>query len=136
MAKTCLVYLYGASLLLTLSTSLAAPSSNPSLYDNFLRCLTQQTKSSTPLSNIVFPQNNPAFPTVLENYIRNSRFNNSQTPKPLLIVTPLQESHVQGAIPRGAFFCYRDIDTGVNTFAYPGSFQLTEYSILNRFPAR
>ncbi|KOM53135.1 hypothetical protein LR48_Vigan09g179400 [Vigna angularis] len=98
MAKTCLVYLYGASLLLTLSTSLAAPSSNPSLYDNFLRCLTQQTKSSTPLSNIVFPQNNPAFPTVLENYIRNSRFNNSQTPKPLLIVTPLQESHVQGAV--------------------------------------
>ncbi|XP_014518230.1 berberine bridge enzyme-like 21 [Vigna radiata var. radiata] len=98
MAKTSLVYLYGASLLLTLSTSLAAPSSNPSLYDNFLRCLTQQTKSSTPLSNIVFPQNNPAFPTVLENYIRNARFNNSQTPKPLLIVTPLQESHVQGAV--------------------------------------
>ncbi|WVY94113.1 hypothetical protein V8G54_033201 [Vigna mungo] len=98
MAKTCLVYLYCASLLLTLSTSLAAPSSNPSLYDNFLRCLTQQTKSSTPLSNIVFPQNNPAFPTVLENYIRNARFNNSQTPKPLLIVTPLQESHVQGAV--------------------------------------
>ncbi|QCD77396.1 CO dehydrogenase flavoprotein-like [Vigna unguiculata] len=98
MAKTCLVYLSAAFLLLTLSTSLAAPSSNPSLYDNFLRCLTQQTKSSTSLSNIVFAQNNPAFPTVLQNYIRNARFNNSQTLKPLLIVTPLQESHVQGAV--------------------------------------
>ena len=98
MGKTCLVCLCAFSLLLTLSTSLAAPSAKSSVYDNFLPCLTQQTKSSTPLSNIVFAPNNPAFPTVLENYIRNARFNNSQTRKPLLIVTPLQESHVQGAV--------------------------------------
>ena len=98
MGKTCLVCVCAVFFLLTLSTSLAAPSSTSSLYDSFLRCLTQQTKSSTPLSNIVFAQINPSFPTVLQNYIRNARFNTSQTQKPLLIVTPLQESHVQGAV--------------------------------------
>ena len=35
---------------------------------------------------------------MLENYIRNARFNTSSTPKPLLIVTPLVESHVQAAV--------------------------------------
>ncbi|CAJ1962444.1 unnamed protein product [Sphenostylis stenocarpa] len=98
MAKHGLVYLSVVFLLLTVSTSLAAPPSNPSLYDTFLRCLTQHTNSSTQLSNIVFTQTNPSFPTVLQNYIRNARFKNSQTRKPLLIVTPLQESHVQGAV--------------------------------------
>ncbi|XP_019418689.1 PREDICTED: berberine bridge enzyme-like 21 [Lupinus angustifolius] len=55
-------------------------------------------KSSTQLNNIVFSQTNPSFSTVLQNYIRNARFNTTSTSKPLIIVTPLQESHVQGTV--------------------------------------
>ncbi|XP_020230813.1 berberine bridge enzyme-like 21 [Cajanus cajan] len=100
MAKPCFAYLSAAFLLLTVSTSLSAPSGPPasSLYTTFLRCLGQHTNSSTQLSNIVFDQTNPSFPSVLQNYIRNARFNTSSTRKPLLIVTPLTESHVQGAV--------------------------------------
>ncbi|MED6193623.1 hypothetical protein PIB30_021275 [Stylosanthes scabra] len=94
-------------LLLTLSLSaysfaFAAPSPSPSsssLYATFLQCLTQQTNSSsTQLSTIVFDRTNASFSTVLQNYIRNARLNTSSTPKPLIIVTPLQESHVQATV--------------------------------------
>ncbi|CAJ1963016.1 unnamed protein product [Sphenostylis stenocarpa] len=99
MAKPCLPCFSAAFLLLTVITlSSAQTPDSSSLYNNFLQCLTQHTNSSTQLSNIVFAQTNPSFPTVLQNYIRNARFNTSQTRKPLLIVTPLQESHVQGAV--------------------------------------
>ncbi|XP_020230812.1 berberine bridge enzyme-like 21 [Cajanus cajan] len=101
-AKPCLAYLSAVFLLLSVSTSLSAPAPAPapasSLYDTFLQCLTQHTNSSTQLSNILFDQTNPSFPSVLQNYIRNARFNTSSTRKPLLIVTPLTESHVQGAV--------------------------------------
>ncbi|ESW19444.1 hypothetical protein PHAVU_006G125700 [Phaseolus vulgaris] len=98
MAKLCLAYFSTTFLLLILFTLSSAQTPDSSIYDTFLQCLTQHTNSSTQLSNIVFAQTNPSFPTVLQNYIRNARFNTSQTPKPLLIVTPLQESHVQGAV--------------------------------------
>ncbi|KAJ1411174.1 FAD-binding, type 2 [Sesbania bispinosa] len=82
-------------LLLSVSASLAAPAS---VYDTFLQCLTQHTNPSSQVSKLVFSRTNPSFPTVLQNYIRNARFNTTSTPKPSLIVTPQQESHVQGTI--------------------------------------
>ncbi|KAJ1414377.1 FAD-binding, type 2 [Sesbania bispinosa] len=85
-------------LFLSLSASLAAPASDSSVYDTFLQCLTQHTNSSSQLSKLVFSRTNPSFPTVLQNYIRNARFNTTSTPKPSIIVTPQQESHVQGTV--------------------------------------
>ncbi|KAK7331307.1 hypothetical protein VNO77_25529 [Canavalia gladiata] len=101
MAKpTCLAILCAAFVLMGVSTSLAArlPSPNSSLYNTFLQCLKQHTNSSTPISNILFAPTTPSFSSVLQNYIRNARFNTSSTRKPLIIVTPQQESHVQGAV--------------------------------------
>ncbi|KAL2341575.1 hypothetical protein Fmac_009515 [Flemingia macrophylla] len=106
MTKPCLAcYLYAVFVLLTVSTSLSAPSPASSLYDTFLQCLTQNTNSITQLSSILFAPTSPTFPTLLENYIRNARFNTSSTRKPLLIVTPLTESHVQGAV-----ICAKSVD--------------------------
>jgi len=76
---------------------LAARTKSDSLYNTFLHCLTQNTTDSS-ISNIVFSQTNPSFSTVLRNYIRNARFNRTSTPKPLLIVTPKQPSHVQSTV--------------------------------------
>ncbi|KAK7246177.1 hypothetical protein RIF29_41037 [Crotalaria pallida] len=102
MAKpTCMSYLSVTTifLLLTVSASFAAPPTSKSVYNSFLQCLTKQTKSSsTNISNIVFSQTNPSFSTVLQNYIRNARFNKTSTPKPLIIITPFEESHVQGTV--------------------------------------
>ncbi|CAL0309199.1 unnamed protein product [Lupinus luteus] len=76
------------------------PQTPESVYDVFIQCLTQHTTNSSPtqLKNIVFAQTNVSFTSVLQNYIRNARFNTTSTTKPLIIVTPLQESQVQGAV--------------------------------------
>ncbi|KAG4949004.1 hypothetical protein AAZX31_15G127100 [Glycine max] len=97
--KPRLAYLSSTFLLLlvvTVFTSVSAQApESPSLYNTFLQCLTKYTNNP---SNIVFANTNPKFPTILQNYIRNARFNTSSTRKPLLIVTPQQESHVQGTV--------------------------------------
>ncbi|KAK7363245.1 hypothetical protein VNO77_05379 [Canavalia gladiata] len=84
-------------LLLNISASVAAPTAE-SVYSPFFKCLSNYTKFSDQVSNIVFAQNNVSFSAVLQAYIRNARFNTTSTPKPLLVVTPLQEPHVQGAV--------------------------------------
>ncbi|KAB1222877.1 Reticuline oxidase-like protein [Morella rubra] len=75
-----------------------------SVYETFLQCLSNQTKQPDQVSGIVYAQNNASYPSVLRAYIRNSRFNTSSTPKPSIIVTPTQESHVQAAV-----ICSKDI---------------------------
>ena len=81
-----------------LNLSLTWAASNP-VYETFLQCLTNHTTNKTDnISNIVYAQTNPSYTSVLRAYIRNARFNVSSAPKPLIIITPLQESHVQATI--------------------------------------
>ncbi|XP_061339385.1 berberine bridge enzyme-like 21 [Gastrolobium bilobum] len=80
--------------LLHVSALLASPTPE-SVYGPFLKCLTNYTKLS---DQILFAQTNPSFSSLLQAYIRNARFNTTTTPKPLIIVTPLEHSHVQGAV--------------------------------------
>ncbi|KAL2343714.1 hypothetical protein Fmac_004999 [Flemingia macrophylla] len=82
-------------LLFNVSASVAAPTAE-SVYTPFLQCLRNYT--SEQVSNIVFAQTNSSFSSVLQAYIRNARFNTTSTPKPLLVVTPTREPHVQGAV--------------------------------------
>ncbi|GLT35664.1 hypothetical protein SLA2020_100970 [Shorea laevis] len=69
-----------------------------SVYESFLQCFTNQSSTSNQLSNVLFPQSDPSYPSVLRAYIRNARFNSSSTPKPVIIVVPLLESHVSAAV--------------------------------------
>ncbi|XP_031273908.1 berberine bridge enzyme-like 21 [Pistacia vera] len=80
-----------------LNLSLAWGASD-SVYETFLQCLNNQKNSTDELSKIVYAQTNPSYTSVLQAYIRNARFNDSETSKPLIIITPLQESHVQAAV--------------------------------------
>ncbi|XP_010051873.2 berberine bridge enzyme-like 21 [Eucalyptus grandis] len=86
---------------LHLSPSWAASNS---VYDTFLQCLTHRSQPSHQISDIVYSQANSSFASVLVSYIRNRRFNSSSTPKPLVIVTPTRESHVQAAV-----LCSKDL---------------------------
>ncbi|XP_056175520.1 berberine bridge enzyme-like 19 [Syzygium oleosum] len=89
------------ALLLFILASLHLPPSwaaSDSAYDTFLRCLTNRTQPSDHVSDIVYSQANSSFASVLVSYIRNRRFNSSSARKPLVIVTPTREPHVQAAV--------------------------------------
>ncbi|XP_012569767.1 berberine bridge enzyme-like 21 [Cicer arietinum] len=85
--------------LLTLSASLTfsrpTKQTNSYLLTNFLNCFTQHTTNS---SDIVYFQTNPSFSTVLNDYIRNARFNKTTIQKPLIIITAKTPSHVQSTV--------------------------------------
>jgi len=82
-------------LLLQISASSAA---SVSVHDTFLQCLSKQSNQPAQVSKLVYAQGNPSYSSVLRAYIRNARFNTSSTPKPVIIVTPTDETHVQAAV--------------------------------------
>ncbi|GMP71993.1 hypothetical protein CsSME_00030199 [Camellia sinensis var. sinensis] len=84
-------------LLLLLVSSLSLASSN-SLQVTFVQCLSNHSIPQNQITAILYTPNNPSFPTILQSYIRNRRFNTSTTPKPLLIITALLDTHVQAAV--------------------------------------
>ncbi|GMJ03086.1 oligogalacturonide oxidase 2 [Hibiscus trionum] len=63
----------------------------------FNLCLNKYIPSNV-ASAIVFSNSNPSYTSVLRAYMRNSRFNTKSTPKPAVIITPLEESHVSAAV--------------------------------------
>ncbi|CAF2130524.1 unnamed protein product [Brassica napus] len=80
-------------------SSLAAPPSSSSVYESFVQCFSDKTKSpQAQIAENVFSQTNPSYSSVLRAYIRNARFNTSSTPKPTIIVTPRSYSHVSAAV--------------------------------------
>ncbi|XP_059439124.1 berberine bridge enzyme-like 21 [Corylus avellana] len=82
-------------LLLQISASSAA---SVSVHDTFLQCLSKLSNQPAQVSKLVYAQGNPSYSSVLRAYIRNARFNTSSTPKPVIIVTPTDETHVQAAV--------------------------------------
>ncbi|MED6118840.1 hypothetical protein PIB30_006335 [Stylosanthes scabra] len=65
-------------------------------HENFLQCLYHN--NSTGISKLVYAKTNSSYPSILQSSIQNLRFSYHNTPKPLIIVTPLQPSHVQATI--------------------------------------
>ncbi|EEF39183.1 berberine bridge enzyme-like 8 [Ricinus communis] len=66
--------------------------------ETFHQSLLNFSHPSHPISNAIYTPQHPSYPSILQAYIRNLRFNTSKTPKPLLILTALHESHVQAAV--------------------------------------
>ncbi|XP_042041203.1 berberine bridge enzyme-like 8 [Salvia splendens] len=58
--------------------------------DSFISCLSTRNVAQS----IIYTTLNQNYTSVLQEYIRNGRFNTSQTPKPTLILTPTDESQV------------------------------------------
>ncbi|KAK9072082.1 hypothetical protein SSX86_008514 [Deinandra increscens subsp. villosa] len=81
--------------LFLLSHSLATSNN---VEQNFIQCLVNSTQLTTPITGAIHTPANSSFPAVLQAYIRNLRFNESTTPKPALIVTAVDLSHVQASI--------------------------------------
>ncbi|KAI7742947.1 hypothetical protein M8C21_010418 [Ambrosia artemisiifolia] len=86
-------------LLLLLSTQSYATSG--SITDRFIRCLNNRSDPSFPINTEIYTPENSSYPSVLQNYIRNLRFNETTTPKPFLIITAEHVSHIQAAVVCG-----------------------------------
>ncbi|KAL0542596.1 hypothetical protein IC582_017666 [Cucumis melo] len=83
-------------LLLISLISLASSYEFTTPLQKFLSCLPIQ--SSPSISDIIYTPQNTSFSSVLQSYNRNLRFLTPQTPKPILILTPLDPTHVQATI--------------------------------------
>ncbi|KAG8365679.1 hypothetical protein BUALT_Bualt18G0131500 [Buddleja alternifolia] len=64
----------------------------------FLDCLNTHSEPSQPIPKALYFPTNSSYSSVLQFYIRNLRFNDSTTPKPLFILTAMHVSHIQAAI--------------------------------------
>ncbi|GAA0146387.1 hypothetical protein LIER_06359 [Lithospermum erythrorhizon] len=67
-------------------------------YNSFVQCLTTNSIPNSHIQEIVYKPSSPSFTPILQAYIRNQRFNTSTSPKPNIIITPLQESDVQVSV--------------------------------------
>ncbi|KEH31321.1 berberine bridge enzyme-like 18 [Medicago truncatula] len=66
--------------------------------DNFLQCLYSYSHNITSISKVVYTKTNSSYSSILKFSIQNLRFATNETPKPLVIITPTQISHIQTAI--------------------------------------
>nr|AEK87147.1 berberine bridge enzyme [Hevea brasiliensis] len=100
MAKTTPLLAFLLFLLFDLScfSSLTCAATDDSVYESFLQCLENNTNPQDQISTLVYSQTNASYTSVLRAYIRNARMNTSTTPKPVIILTPKQISHVQAAV--------------------------------------
>ncbi|KAE8694256.1 FAD-binding Berberine family protein [Hibiscus syriacus] len=66
-------------------------------HQSFLQCLSLRSNDSS-ISKLIFTRTNSSYGSVLDSTLWNLRFNSTNTPKPLVIVTPTQISHIQATI--------------------------------------
>ncbi|KAJ1399182.1 Oxygen oxidoreductase covalent FAD-binding site [Sesbania bispinosa] len=74
---------------------LSFTSSTADNHENFLQCLYNYSPNT---SKVVYTQTNTSFSPILNFSIQNLRFATNSTPKPLVIVTPLEVSEIQATI--------------------------------------
>ncbi|XP_010449159.1 PREDICTED: tetrahydrocannabinolic acid synthase-like [Camelina sativa] len=82
-------------ILLSISHHVSANRSNQS---GFLQCLSLRLNDSNIVSKVIHRPNDTSFYSVLASSIQNPRFSAPHTPKPVLILTPVQPSDVQSAV--------------------------------------
>ncbi|KAI3994535.1 hypothetical protein MKX01_015561 [Papaver californicum] len=77
------------------SISFGASSTTIEIQENFLQCLSLNSHTYTP----TYTKTNPNYTIILESNIYNQRpLSSSTNLKPILIITPLKESHVQASV--------------------------------------
>ncbi|KAL0534743.1 hypothetical protein IC582_029036 [Cucumis melo] len=80
------------------SSSLWAATSSSIKHEEFLQCLLHHSPDTSSINKLVHTPINSSFSTLFNFPTRNSRFSTPNTPKPLLIITPSNISHIQAAV--------------------------------------
>ncbi|KAH6781392.1 hypothetical protein C2S51_006685 [Perilla frutescens var. frutescens] len=79
-------------------------------HEDFLKCLSQEFKNYSSISNLVYTTTNSSYPSILQFSIRNLRFDTESTPKPQVIITPEHESQIPPLI-----HCAKESDLEIRT---------------------
>ncbi|KAJ7969176.1 putative FAD-binding Berberine family protein [Quillaja saponaria] len=90
-------YLYHKQLVYLLFLSVSLASCSPNKQD-FMQCMSTQFGAFTKSFATIHNSNSSLYPSLLESSQQNPRWLNSTAAKPILIVTPFQESEIQSAI--------------------------------------
>ncbi|KAJ4843715.1 hypothetical protein Tsubulata_024562 [Turnera subulata] len=67
-------------------------------HEGFLQCLPLHSDGSAAISKLIHTPIDSSYTSVLQSTMQNLRFNTTATPKPIVIVTPQNPSHIQAAI--------------------------------------
>lgn len=68
------------------------------IHEKFFQCLSTEFSEWSSISKIIYSPYNSSYLSILDFSIRNTRFDNPSTRKPLVIITPSNVSHVQAII--------------------------------------
>ncbi|WCJ24362.1 FAD-binding Berberine family protein [Euphorbia peplus] len=78
---------------------LATPCVNSTdAHEDFISCLGSESGNSISISKLIYTPLNSTYSSVLKSSIQNPRFDTPFTPKPLVIVTPMNLSDIQASI--------------------------------------
>ncbi|CDP08085.1 unnamed protein product [Coffea canephora] len=91
--STKISYIFLCSLVLIFSMPW---STRAQIHDRFLQCLHSRNNDS--ISQVIYTPTNSSYNSVLQSSIQNIRFISPMERKPLVIVTPLNDFHVQSAV--------------------------------------
>ncbi|KAM7500203.1 hypothetical protein LguiA_024617 [Lonicera macranthoides] len=67
-------------------------------HEHFLQCLFLRSQNSTSISAVIYNPKNSSYLSILQIPTETLRFTSPDTPRPLVIVTPLHESQIQTTI--------------------------------------
>ncbi|PON46121.1 Xanthine dehydrogenase C subunit [Trema orientale] len=84
--------------ILFLYSSFSLRAASAHTHDDFLQCLSHQLSNSTSFAKLIYTPKDTSYISVLNSTIQNPRFSSPSTPKPLVIVTPLDASQVQATV--------------------------------------
>ncbi|CAH9109940.1 unnamed protein product [Cuscuta epithymum] len=82
-------------LILWLSSHKTSASNPLEEFQHCLLCASSESQSPVTNHDIIYTAANSSFLSILQSSIKNTRFNTSNTPKPLIIATPREEFEVQ-----------------------------------------
>ncbi|KAK1391071.1 Berberine bridge enzyme [Heracleum sosnowskyi] len=91
--KIAVSFILSFALLSTVSWALL-----PQTHQGFLQCLSRVSPNAESISKVVYTPSNSSYTSILKKTLQNLRFDTPQTPKPLVIVTPVDESQIQTVI--------------------------------------
>ena len=70
----------------------------PITHQGFLQCLSKVSPNAEAISKVVYTPSNSSYTSILKKTLQNLRFDTPETPKPVVIVTPVDESQIQTVI--------------------------------------
>ncbi|KFK28674.1 hypothetical protein AALP_AA7G031800 [Arabis alpina] len=98
------------SILLIFFSLLSTPKPVSANHSGFLQCLSLRLNDTNIIPKVIHTPNDTYFSSILSSSIQNQRFSSPNTPKPVLILTPVQPSDVQSAVK-----CARRFDIHLRT---------------------